>query len=147
LALGNNLTSADGYFVFRTPTDINTLNEANGIWFIRNFSGEDHPGLYIPVLGSQWKYEAWLKTGDNYLSMGKFTSPSANDDNGQYSGNLTPPAFPGEDFLTNLPAFLTNPVQLGGTTVLVTVEPNPDNSPEPFFLRPLYFDIPPTYSI
>ena len=50
--------------------------------------------------------------------------------------------FPGEDYLQNAPAGLTFPTDLKGATLVISVEPSPDNSPNPFTLKPLAHVVP-----
>ena len=47
------------------------------------------------------------------------------------------PPFPGEDFLVNAPSGLTFPADLSDATMVISIEPSPDNSPNPFTLKPL----------
>ena len=50
--------------------------------------------------------------------------------------------FPGEDFLMNAPTGLSFPTDIAGGTAVISVEPYPDNSPNPFTLKPLVHNIP-----
>lgn len=50
--------------------------------------------------------------------------------------------FPGEDFIMNAPAGLSFPTQLNGGLAVISIEPEPDNSPNPFALKPLVGEIP-----
>ncbi len=52
------------------------------------------------------------------------------------------PPEPGEDYLLNAPPGLTFPVDLSGDPIYVTIEPDPDDSPEPFGLKVLIGTIP-----
>jgi hypothetical protein len=52
------------------------------------------------------------------------------------------PPFPGEDFLFNAPAGLTFPTDLMGGVAVISIEPSPDNSADPFTLKPLVGNIP-----
>ncbi len=77
------------------------------------------------------------------LSTGKFVEFAAEDDSAAYGGAEPGPAFPGEDFLENAPAGLNFPTDLAGASVMVTLEPVPDdNTEKPFFLKILLGDIP-----
>ena len=78
------------------------------------------------------------------------TDPAAADSNASnppFSPAGGPP-FPGEDFLLNAPTGFTFPVDLttagtaGGATVVVSIEPFPDDSAAPFTLKPLVKQIP-----
>ena len=44
---------------------------------------------------------------------------------------------PGEDFFLNAPSGETFPLDVRGRTVVISVEPVPDNSPAPFAMKPL----------
>lgn len=52
------------------------------------------------------------------------------------------PPEPGEDYLINPPPGLEFPVDLSGDRIYVTIEPDPDDSPEPFGLRTLVGTVP-----
>lgn len=52
------------------------------------------------------------------------------------------PPEPGEDYLVNPPPGLEFPVDLAGAPIYVTIEPDPDDSPEPFALQPLAGTVP-----
>ncbi|PHN99368.1 hypothetical protein CSC82_34410, partial [Rhodobacteraceae bacterium 4F10] len=78
------------------------------------------------------------------VTTGKFTKLAATDEFDGFSGPMDLPVpngadgfFPGEDFLVNAPDGVTFPTDLRGSTIVITVEPNPDNSPAPFTFKPL----------
>jgi hypothetical protein len=142
-ALGNDFSGASGVFLLATPTDGPGTNETSGIWFIDPSSGTPSAGLSLPVLPAGWEYEGWAVTAGVPLTTGKFLRPSGADFAAPFSGPLPGPPFPGEDYLTNAPAGLTFPRDLGGSTAVITIEPSPDDSPAPFSaLRPLVGPIP-----
>ena len=132
------ILSAQGKFILASPTDALDNDEA-GVWFMN----PPNAGLTgLPSLGSGWKYEGWVIVGNNndiVLSTGKFDSATGSDSSSFFSGNGTAPAFPGEDFLaTGVPiSGLTFPLDLRGKKVVVSIEPEPDNSNAPFVLKPL----------
>jgi hypothetical protein len=67
----------------------------------------------------------------------------AADDASPYSDvQQSAPPFPGEDFLLNAPDGLTFPVDLSDSTVVVSIEPEPDDSADPFLLKPLAGEVP-----
>lgn len=140
------LGASSGKYFLGTPTDGNTnMNEESGVWFIDNSSGSMMAGLSLPTLSAGWQYEGWVDFGNgNVLSTGTFTSATGADTSPGFSGPQAAPGFPGEDFLTNAPAGLTFPTDLKGKTVVISVEPVPDNSPEPFTLKPLAHPVPNT---
>jgi hypothetical protein len=137
-AIANSFMSSMGNYILATPTDGPNTNELSGVWFLQLAGGTPHQGLQLPLLPSQWQYEGWVVIpGHSALSTGKFTDPGAPDMSAPYSGTMPPPPFPGEDLLMNAPSGFSFPTNLQGATFVITVEPNPDNSPSPFFLKPL----------
>jgi hypothetical protein len=76
------------------------------------------------------------------VTTGTFTSNNTIDESAPYSGLQSGPPFPGEDFLENAPDGLTFPTDLSGTTAVISIEPFPDDSPNPFTLKPLVSMIP-----
>ncbi len=143
--VGDFSTSA-GKYILATPTDMDDTNEASGVWFLDNSSGTPLVGLDLPTLTDGWKYEGWAVIGGTPVSTGTFTSIIDFDDNASttpFKGDAGDgPAFPGEDFLQNAPTGLTFPTDLKGTTIVISVEPSPDNSANPFTLKPLAHMVP-----
>ncbi len=136
-----------GMFFLRAPTDepsgtANNGNDESGIWF-GSPGAPPSPALTLPTLEVGWKYEGWVVVdGIGPLSTGTFTAFDVADENAgastSFSGteNNGPP-IPGEDFFNNVPAGFTFPLDLRGRTIVISVEPFPDNSPNPFLLKPL----------
>ena len=141
-----DFSMAVGNFFLRTPTDeapgtANNGNDENGVWF-------GNPGmpptatLVLPDLPTGWIYEGWVIGDAGPISTGTFSAVDTMDDNAgaatSFGGTeqLGPP-LPGEDFFNNAPAGETFPLDVRGRTVVITVEPVPDNSPAPFVLKPL----------
>lgn len=141
-ALGNNFSSSAGNYILATPTDGADNNENSGIWFLDVTSGAPMAGLSLPTLPSGWKYEGWAVINGTPVTTGTFLSASGADDSAPFSGTQGGPAFPGEDFVTNAPSGLTFPTDLSGGMAVISIEPNPDNSPNPFTLKPLASMIP-----
>jgi hypothetical protein len=136
-AIANNFMSSTGTYILATPTNGQNTNELSGVWFV-DLAGGPHQGLNLPLLPPQWKYEGWVVIpGHNALSTGKFADPNAPDESSTFSGSMAGPPFPGEDLLMNAPSGFTFPTNLQGARFVITVEPNPDNSTSPFFLKPL----------
>ena len=137
-AIANNFMSSTGTYILATPTNGMNNNELSGVWFV-DLNGGPHAGLNLPILPSQWQYEGWVVVpGHNSaLSTGKFTDPNSADMGAPYSGTMAGPPFPGEDLVMNAPSGYTFPTNLQGGKFVITVEPNPDNSPSPFFIKPL----------
>jgi hypothetical protein len=142
-ALGNDFSAATGKYILATPTDGAASNEKSGIWFLDISSGTPMQGLNLPALPAGWVYEGWAVIGGQPVTSGRFTSATMADLSAPYSSNIAPgPPFPGEDYLMNAPAGLTFPADLSGGLAVITVEPEPDNSPKPFSMKPLVGNIP-----
>jgi hypothetical protein len=145
-----DFSSAAGKYILATPTDTDNTNEASGIWFLDNINAPPPvAGLTLPTLDSGWKYEGWAVINGMPISTGTFTKVAATDDAAPFSGSVALSApngadgfFPGEDFLNNAPSGVTFPTDLKGATIVISVEPNPDNSPMPFTLKPLAHVVP-----
>ncbi len=99
-------------------------------------------GLTLPTLPAGWTYEGWTVIDGIPVTTGTFTNLSDFDDADPYSSTMPGPPFPGEDFLLNAPAGLTFPTDLAGEVAVISIEPSPDNSANPFTLKPLVGDIP-----
>ena len=133
-------TPFSGSFVKATPTDntggIDNGNNEFGIWFIQN---PTTAGLInLPTLATGWKYEGWVvfNTGATPVTTGQFTMASGVDSASPYSGNEPAPLFPGEDFLSNLPAGVDG--NINGLPVVISIEPDlSGDATTPFFLKPI----------
>ncbi len=138
----NDFSAASGKFFLRTPTDetgTNNGNDENGIWF-GTPGAPPTSGLNLPALSPGWKYEGWVVVeGVGPITTGTFTSFTSVDDSNHFSGteNNAGPPIPGEDFFNNAPAGFTFPLDVRGRTAVISIEPDPDNSPTPFLLKPL----------
>lgn len=141
-----DFASASGKYILATPTDTDDTNEESGVWFLDNSSGSAVAGLSLPTLTDGWKYEGWVVINGTPISTGTFLTANAADDNAAtspYKGNdNNGPAYPGEDYLQNAPAGLTFPTDLKEKTIVISVEPSPDNSTAPFTLKPLAHVVP-----
>jgi len=139
-----DFSSAAGIFFLRTPTDemsgtANNGNDMNGIWFGTPGTMPPTAGLTLPTLPAGWVYEGWVVGDAGPISTGTFTAFDVADGGNPLSGteNNAGPPIPGEDFLMNAPSGYTFPLDVRGTTVVISIEPSPDNSPNPFLLKPL----------
>jgi hypothetical protein len=134
-ALGSDFSEAAGTVLLATPTNGNDSDELSGIWFLAL------PGptssLELPELPAGWRYEGWAVIDGVPVTSGTFLSAEGADDAAPFSGPEPGPPFPGEDFLVNAPDGVTFPTDLSGATIVVSVEPDPDDSPAPFALKPL----------
>jgi hypothetical protein len=142
-AFGDDFMSSTGKYILATPTNGSRTNENSGLWFIDISSGSPVAGLNLPTLPAGWMYEGWAVIGGIPLTTGKFTNTDEADESAPYSGDMSGPPFPGEDYLANAPSGLTFPTDLAGETAVITIEPDPDNSVNPFgALKPLVGTIP-----
>ena len=141
-ALGNDFTSATGTFILATPTDGAMTNENSGIWFLDLGTGNPAQGLFLPTLPAGWKYEGWAVINGITVTTGTFTSTTVVDDADPFSSTMPGPPFPGEDFLISAPSGLIFPTDIAGEAAVISIEPDPDNSSNPFTLKPLVSDIP-----
>lgn len=143
LALKTDFTSATGKYILATPTDgDNTKDEESGIWWLDNSSGTEKASLTLPTLPSGWKYEGWVVADETYLSTGTFDKATDKDQEAPYSKSTAGPSFPGEDFLDKAPRDVTFPLSLKGKKTFISVEPDPDNSNNPYIIQPLTAEIP-----
>ena len=133
-ALGDAFGGATGSYILATPTDGDGNNETGGIWFIELPPSQ---GLQLPELAAGWAYEGWAVIGSQPVTTGRFTSVDVADMDAPFSGTMAGPPFPGEDFLMNAPSGLTFPTDLAGGLAVISIEPEPDDSPAPYTLKPL----------
>lgn len=131
-ALGDDFSAATGRYVLSTPTTASIDDDwARGIWWVDPSAGPG-PGLDLPSLPPGFVYEGWVVDGYGATSTGRFSDPSAADMDGPgpSAGSDAPPPLPGQDFITP-------PLYLVGLTAVISVEPEPDNAPTPFSIKPL----------
>ena len=126
-----------------TPTTEAVDDDYSGVWFIELTNDGPAAGLDLPVLPEGWVYEGWVVIDGEAVSTGRFVDPGAADDFNGFSGNLGNPPFPGEDFIENAPEGLEFPANLtdGNSTVVISIEPEDDDSPAPFAFKPLAYPI------
>lgn len=131
-AFGQNFAAVSGQFMLATPSSPSMDDSQLGIWFIDPRSGAPMPSLALPSLPEGWVYEGWVVTSSGPLSTGRFASVTGADDDGAgpTAGPNPGPPFPGQDFIQP-------PVNLRGKTIVISVEPQPDDSPKPFAIKPL----------
>lgn len=128
-----------GDYVLVTPSTNDTTDNNKGVWFLDPTAGPAAT-LELPMLPTGWKYEGWAIIDGTPVSSGRFsTAAGADEDGNPFAGtdNTMLPPFPGEDFIMGM----ANGVDLAAAThisrVVVSIEPEPDNSPNPFLLKPL----------
>lgn len=135
-----DFSNAAGSFFLRTPTDETGTNNGNdeaGVWFGDPSGMPPSPTLVLPTLPDGWAYEGWVVGESGPLTTGTFTKVDAADDSAPYSGTAGGPPIPGEDFFNNAPNGESFPLDIRGRTVVISVEPVPDNSAAPFAIKPL----------
>jgi len=132
-AIGTSFANSAGTYILATPTTSTMDDELSGVWFLDPTAGPG-PGLELATLPTGWAYEGWAVINGTPYSTGTFTSVSGADDAAPFSGADSGPPFPGEDFVMGNANFPTN---LQGSTIVISVEPVPDNSPAPFLIKPL----------
>jgi len=141
-----DFSTAAGSYILATPTDMDDTNEFSGVWFLDNSGDAAVAGLDLPELSAGWVYEGWVVLDGTPVSTGTFTDVNAADSNAStspYKGTDNDgPAYPGEDFVMGSAAGIDFPTDLTGTTIVVSVEPYPDNSEAPFALKPLAGEVP-----
>ena len=141
-ALGDDYMSSGGAYILATPTNGPDTDENSGIWFLDLSSGMPTVGLSLPSLPAGWKYEGWAVIGGQPVTSGKFTAVDMVDEFDGFSSSMPGPPFPGEDYLVNAPGNTIFPTDLASGKVVISIEPDPDNSDAPFLLKPLVGDIP-----
>lgn len=141
-ALGDDFTTSTGEYILATPSTTTMDDELSGVWLLNPNMGDPIPGLDIPELPAGWKYEGWAVIEGIPVTTGKFLDPAMADESNYYSGSEPTPPFPGEDFIENAPQGLTFPTSLEDDLIVLSVEPEPDNSDMPFLLKPLVALVP-----
>lgn len=136
-ALATDFSNASGSFILKTPTSASDTDDNLGIWWLDPTAGPAAT-LNLPTLPEGWVYEGWVVGTDGPVSTGRFSAgdvadhdgvgPEAGTDGCTLSDSCPP--FPGQDFIS--PA-----LDLVGLAAVISVEPEPDNSPAPFALKPL----------
>ena len=149
-------------FVLQTPTDGSGNPEDSGLWFYNGETNDPEPGLKLPKLPEGWTYEAVFQKDPKsaILSLGTFPIPAPKtqqpppqapraaqtavgsyefirgaDSGNPYSAALKPaPAFPGEDFLQNLPLGAKPPLELSGGTLSIRVRDTRGRIPKAFVI-------------
>lgn len=133
-ALGTDFSSAQGTFLLNAPSS-DSASYKNGIWFIKPMNGNKTAGLTLPELPEGWQYEGWVANSGGPVTTGRFSMPDGADSDmgGPKAGSKGTPPFPGQDYVKgDGKRDLTN-----GYKAVISVEPQPDNSPKPFTLKPL----------
>lgn len=141
-ALLGDFMSVSGKYILATPTDGDGTDEFSGVWFLDITDSGPSAGLNLPELPAGWVYEGWAVIDGQPISTGRFTNLAAADDFSDFSGPLAGPPFPGEDFLIRAPEGVSFPTDLRGQTIVISIEPDADDSAAPFTLKPLVAEVP-----
>ena len=153
-AFRSDFSAVSGKYTIVAPTSPADSN--SGIWFVERQGTTTIAGLRnLPALPSGWMYEGWIgnyltpEPGPGfftYFSTGRFLRADSADFDGAGTGR-GPGAgfnFPGQDFINSTgPGTPVRP-DLRLFVFMVTIEPDPDNSPRPFSLALLSTPLPAT---
>lgn len=147
-----DFSGTTGTFALKAPTSQNAPDDDNqGIWFI-NPDGSMPPAAgfsSLPALNEKgWNYEGWVvdTSGDSPMpyTTGKFAdvadpaTAADQDGAGEFAGSnsdMFPPR-PGSDYVTAGDSNDGFDLKSGDWNVVLSVEPQPDNSDAPFALKP-----------
>ncbi len=146
-AFGTNFSTVTGKYTITAPTSI-AADSNSGVWFYDPGPPPSASLTNLPTLEDEWTYEGWVidKTDSlhwKYYSTGKFVAADSADFDGagRNSGPGTGLNFPGQDFIVSDSTLPSRPNLLNGQYGFrITIEPVPDNSPNPFFLTLLSSD-------
>ncbi len=133
-AFGTNFSSVTGSYTLTAPSSVPT-DSNSGVWFFVP-NPTPAPGLRnLPSLPAGWTYEGWMVSLTTFHSTGKFMKADSADFDGAGPGKGPGSGlnFPGQDFIVGDPA--RPDLSAPGFSFMVTIEPSPDNSAAPFFLR------------
>jgi len=140
-AVGFDFTGSSGSYLLQTPSTPDTLDFNRGLWWMRPNETAGLSNLPALTDTSGWNYEGWLvdQSGaqPQFYSTGTFLTAIGADADGAglTAGGGTGLPFPGQDFVREaLGIPLPPPLDNGSFAVLVTMEPAPDNSRQPFYL-------------
>ncbi len=135
-AFGADFSGVTGKFTITAPTSPPDSN--SGVWFIEQQGATTVAGLRnLPVLPKGWRYEGWV--GNLIISTGRFLRADSSDLDGAGPGKGvgTGLGFPGQDFINPYAGGPPPRPDLRFHTFMITIEPEPDNSPKPFSLAVL----------
>ena len=143
-ALGSSFSNVTGKLTITAPTSPADSN--SGVWFIEEQSDTPSVGLKnLPHLPEGWVYEGWVGfpqvvivpgkiASFGYFSTGKFIRPDSADFDGAGPGKGAGAVwnFPGEDYINAYSGGPSPRPDLRYSGFMITIEPEPDNSPAPF---------------
>ena len=128
--LMNDFSSAAGSYILATPSAGPMGRYGHGIWWLN--PADSSPTLMLPMLPDGWMYEGWVVVNGTPRTTGRFSQVMGadSDGGGPAAGPMDTPPFPGQDFVSP-------PRRLIGGAAVISIEPEPDNGPGPFTLKPL----------
>lgn len=136
-ALGSDFSVVSGKYAIMAPTSPADSN--SGVWFVDRTPGLVPGLLSLPSIRN-WTYEGWVVDNldpehPRYFSTGKFLKANTADFDsaGPGRGSGAGLNFPGQDFINGVP--LKPDLTSSRYSFMITLEPFPDNSPDPFFLQ------------
>lgn len=140
-ALGSSFQNVTGAFTIMAPTSPADSN--SGVWFMTQ--GSTTGLVNLPALPDEWMYEGWVGKSPSpgspvqWYSTGKFASATGADADsaGPGRGPGSGLNFPGQDFIVAYPGGPGALPDLRTYQFMITIEPVPDNSNQPFFLAVL----------
>ena len=110
-----DLSDIGGTFRLATPSDYESDNEENGIWFYQVKDGKEIPSLKLPFAVQGWIYEACIKKDYQYISLGEIGDVYNPDLNNKHSASNLLIKYPGEDFLQDPPKDIKFPMNLNAS--------------------------------
>lgn len=125
-----DLGTLAGAYTLETPSDVDTTNEARGVYF----ESGGLPGLNVPELdGEAIVYEGWLEdtTSAALYSTGRFVRADTLDLDGAGFGGVggTATLFPGQEYVLPVPPQPPLTLDTGPFRAFVSLEPEEDNDP------------------
>lgn len=136
-ALGSDFSAVSGKYAIMAPTSPADSN--SGVWFIDRTSGLVPGLLNLPSIRN-WTYEGWVvdkldPDHPRYCTTGKFLKANTADFDSAGPGRGSGAAlnFPGQDFINGVPS--KPDLTALRYSFMITIEPFPDNSPDPFSLQ------------
>jgi len=143
-AFGTDFSAVTGKYTITAPTS--PLDSNSGVWFYEPLPPDSVGLRNLAALPPEWTYEGWVvfdhglaatPLHEVFYSTGKFRRADSADYDGAGPGRGpgTPLNFPGQDFIVGDSTHPATPnLRDSVYSFMVTIEPDPDNSPEPFFL-------------
>ena len=94
--------------------------------------------LELPVLPAGWAYETWVVHDGVTESLGRFGQAEGGGTHSEHSHGTEAV----EAGTVEAPQHLVPSADIRGGSLFISIEPSPDDSPQPYSLRPLFADVP-----